>query len=677
MQTELFPTNESNQNAEQIAEQLRKADSAYYTTGNPIMEDAVYDALKEKIRRLDPDHTVLRTVGHKPNEMLALVKHTIPMGSQNKATNYEEFIAWAKTLPSTGTLCLSYKMDGGSIALDYVGGNLVRAATRGDGFQGEDITQNALKFKNCPKTGLRFNNVLFTGSIRAEILLSTEDWKTVDPDLESNPRNLAVGIARRKSGHQAEHITVCAFKAYQKNGEPLKPTESATYQALDEAGFKTPKNAAYDITWPKSDIPIWIQTHNTLDTIWEFIKEAEKQRSTLPFWIDGVIVSVDDIKNQLAMGETDQRPKGQIAVKFEPRCFKTTARDIILTVGHTGAIIPTLVFDPVRIDGTTVSNASLSNWNKIAELNIAIGDTINVYKAGDIIPQVMEVLERPPHRKPIPKPQKCPVCGGPAGHKTTVAGEQSAAIYCLNEDCPTKLPGKINRFITSLDIRGIGDEILEALINTKILKSPAELYTLRNNQTKLAQLPIGEKGITLGAKRAATIIEEIKSRRELTIAELLGSLGIDGLGKRRVILVQEAAPDKFDTLEKWMDGNLAHHATEAGLPNLGKTINEHLMKLAPLIQQFLANGVTIKQTTPPQPKAQNTKSFCLTGTLSKPRDHYIQLIQSKGHTYRDGVSKGLDYLVMADPSSASSKATKARKLGTQCISEAELLQILS
>lgn len=659
-----------------ITARIIKADEYYYTKGQSFIEDAVYDSLKERLHQLDPDHAQLKTVGHRPqNEMLALVTHKIPMGSQNKAATREEFMAWINTLPEKTLLCATHKMDGGSIALNYVNGILVRAATRGDGFTGEDITQNILKVRDLPKTGVKFDprnplggadgwvGLHFTGSIRAEVLLSTKDWKSVDPDLESNPRNLATGIARRKSGHQAEHLTLCAFKAFREDGSPLYPTEQDTILALQKQGFLIPDHRV-------SDDP---------SLIWEYIKSTEARRKNLPFWIDGIILSVDNIGTQTALGETNQRPKGQVAVKFEPRCHKTTARKVILTVGHTGAIIPTLEFDPVRIDGTTVTNATLSNWDKIETLDIALNDVINVYKAGDIIPQVMEVLERPANRIPITRPEKCPICGGIVGHKTTVAGEHSSAIYCHNHDCFAKLPGKIKRFVTSLDIKGLGDEIIDALVNTSEITSVADIYVLPARERAfgcLQNLAIGEKGITLGAKRAASIIVQIEARRELTIAELLGSLGIDGLGKRRVILIQEAASDKFDTLEKWLAGNLATHALEAGLPNLGKVINDQLQTLKPLIGQFLDHRVVIKSSTPPALKATGSKSFCLTGALSSPRDYYVQLIQAKGHTYKDGVSKGLDYLVMADPSSASSKAEKARKLGTTCISEIELMQIL-
>jgi len=663
-----------------IVARLQKADEDYYTNSQPLIEDAVYDDLKERLHQLDPNHPQLKVVGHRPqNEMLSPVTHKIPMGSQNKASSKDEFIRWAETFPKGTFFCVTQKMDGCSIALDYVNGTLVRAATRGDGFVGEDITQNALKFKDLPKTSVKFDrrNPLggadgwtgapFTGSIRAEILLSTEDWKAVDPNIESNPRNLAGGIARRKSGEDSERITLCAFKAYNEDGSPLYPTEQDTLMSLHKQGFRVPD--------------YWASEH--IDQIWQYHLQTEKERPNLPFWIDGLVVSVDNIADQLALGATDQKPKGQIAVKFAPRCFKTIARKVILTVGHTGAIIPTLVFDPVRIDGTTVTNASLANWDKIEALDIAINDVINVYKAGDIIPQVMEVLERPANRIPIPRPDKCPAClTGDTGHKQTIDGEHSAAICCLNENCSAKLPGKIKRFVTSLDIKGLGDEIIDALVQTDEVTSVADIYVLPARERGfgcLRHLRVGEKRITLGANRAAAIVAQIEAKRELTLAEFLGSLGINGLGKRRVALIQESAPDKFDTLDKWFAGNLVTYAFEAGLPNLAKNINDQLQALKPLIQQFLANNITIKNTmtsTSNTTPATGSKSFCLTGALSMPRDHYIQLIQARGHTYKDGVSKGLDYLVMADPNSTSSKAEKARKLGTQCIGEAELEQIL-
>jgi DNA ligase (NAD+) len=639
---------------EKLAEQIRAADIAYYNTGVAILEDATYDALKDQLKALDPSHELLRVVGAATSDtILSKAAHSIPMGSQNKAMDEVEFLAWANTLGGNPVLHASLKMDGGSVSLEYRNGSLVRAITRGDGLVGEDITANALRFKNVPKDGVRIpsTNDLFTGFVRAEIMLLAEEWKEADPDLLTNPRNLGNGISRRKNGEQSELLTVYAFRAHLADGAEICSTESEMSNYLEKMGF---------------NVAPW--NSGRIDEVWKFFSETHAKRPSLPFWIDGVVVKVDDIPAQKAFGERDQRPKGQIAIKFPARGVKTVLREVELTVGHTGAIIPTGKFDPVVIDGTTVTSALLCNWEIIRALDIAVGDTIEVYKAGDIIPKVAQVLHRPDDRQSIPEPTVCPVCGGLVGRKKSVHGEDSVNLYCLNDDCDAKLSGKIQRWIKSLNILGIGDEILLTLIDRGILNSPADLYTLHEFRAELENLGVGEKGIRLGERRADRILDEIEKKRELTLSEFLGSLGIDGLGKRRVQLIQEAVPGVLDNLEDWLAGTLENVADKAGVPNMGRSLSEAVIAKTDLIQAFLNNGVTLKATEK-KVVATDAKSFCFTGASSKPRKELVAMAEAAGHTVKSGVGVGLDYLVLADPDSNSSKAVKARKLGTQCISE--------
>jgi DNA ligase (NAD+) len=656
-----------NNHIEELANKIRNADLAYYNTGETLLEDAAYDALKDELQRLAPDHELLKTVGAAPPEMLAKVPHSIPMGSLDKAMNKDEFTAWIENKGlQHQLLTASLKMDGGSLSLEYKNGRLARAVTRGDGLVGEDITANAQQFKNCPQTGVKIEGKPFTGFVRAEIILLTEDWKKIDPDLVSNPRNRGNGIARRKDGEQASLLNIYAFRAHFEDGSTIAASEADMLAALTKAGFAV-------APWHRGNA----------NDAWNFYKENQLARPTLPYWIDGVVVKLDDIPTQTALGEHDQRPKGQIALKFPAEGAPTVLRSVELTVGHTGTIIPTGKFDPVQLGGTTVSSALLCNWEIIRALDIALGDTITVYKAGDIIPKIKEVTQRTANRIPIDQPATCPICGGPAGHKKNVHGEASTMLYCLNDDCPAKLSGKIDRYIRSLNILGIGDEVLDALCKqdetnpNPLLRSPAGLYLLKNYQKQLAGILMGGK-TRLGEKRAKKILDEIEAKRELTLAEFLGSLGIEGLGKRRVALIQEAVPGQLDTLDDWLAGKLGNPelAERAGVPNIGPILNEALIGKKHLIAEFLTNGVTIK-TTQKQNIRTDAKSFCFTGASSVPRKELQALVRSKGHIVKDDVSAGLTYLVLADPNSTSSKAVKARKLGTQCISETEFRDIMA
>ena len=647
----------------QIQDLIDRADHAYYTGGTgTLMEDAVYDGLKDELKVLAPDDVRLKRVGAPVPEagMLAKRTHTIPMGSQQKAMNREEFMAWVEGLPDgrSTLLMADLKADGGSVSFEFVEGALYRAITRGDGFVGEDITANARKFKGVPASVMSPQGQPFSGTIRAEVVLTVTDWKVADPELTSNPRNMATGIARRKDGTQAELLSVVAFRGYGVGGAELAATESQMKAIIGTMGFSTP-----------------LSVHGGCEDVWAFVNKVSGERGVLPYWIDGVVAKIEDLDEQREQGETDNRPKGQVAIKFEAQGGATTLRSVELTVGHTGAIIPTAKFDALAIGGTKVSSALLCNWDEIRALDVAVGDEVFVTKQGEIIPKIVRVVARPSCRVVIEEPTACPVCAGPIGRKTNVDGEATAMIFCLNDECDAKVTGKIKRWLTSLNILGIGDEVLEALCTQLGVTDAADLYTLRQRESDLAAVTTGS--VRLGEKRAAKIIEQIESTREISIEQFIGSLGVDGLGKRRVELIRQAVPGVMDTLEAWTSDTLVKHAEAAGVPKVAGKIAADLQRKRLLIEKLLANGVIVKASAVEAAPSDTAHSFCITGALSQPRGHYEQLIKAKGFAWKSDVSKGLTYLVMADPTSSSSKAEKARKLGTKTIGEDELNRLLS
>lgn len=648
---------------EALVARLKAADVAYFTTGEVLMDDLAYDNDKATLRQLCPDHPYLKQVGspveHTP---LQKVEHKIPMGSLDKAMTRDEFFKWvektAKALgvpPTELVLNATFKADGGSYSAEYNYGRLVRVLTRGDGKTGEDVTLNGQKFKGLPvKT-----NIPFHGLVRFEGVLHVDDWATIDPEQLSNPRNVANGLGRRKSAEQAEYITAYGFRLHNIDGTPAGgSTEYDGHQALATLGF----------------VPVPGCVHSNAYSIWEWVEEIGTQRKNLPFWIDGIVVTVNSRGQQVELGEATDCPRWAVAIKFPAETATTVIRSVEITVGHTGAIIPTAKFDTVRLGGTNVASALLCNWDLIEALDVAVGDTVEVYKAGEIIPRILRVTHRPADRKPIPRPTSCPVCGGPVGHKKTVDGEDSAIIYCLSDDCGAKVFGKLARFLQSLDIQGIGDEILAVLVRDWKIKTPGDLYRLIDKGSALWDLPLGAGRV--GA-RALTITKNLEAKKVLTLSELLGSLGIEGLGKRRVAIVQDKLPGEFDTIEDWLGGKLLVRAADAGLPNSAKRIHESIVRSAPVIRDLLEAGVTITAPVAKTPVKVGAKSFCMTGKLSKPREEWAKEIEAKGHVVKDSVAKGLDYLVMADPNSGSSKAQKAAKLGVRCIDEAGLASLLN
>lgn len=652
-----------------LEQQLAAAEAAYYNTGTALMEDAQYDALRAELTALAPDSPALTRVGAPPAAGASLQKrkHTIPMGSLDKAMNRDEWDAWVAKMAAAGhtRFTASLKMDGGSVSLEYRDGALVQAVTRGDGAVGEDITANVLRFRDVPTKGVTLDGRPFTGFVRGEIMLTHADWQKADPDQTSNPRNLGNGISRRKDGEQAELLTVYAFRAHLPDGTEISATEASMAAALTQMGFTV-------ANWH----------FGSAEELWAWFEEEGRERATLPYWIDGVVVKVDDIAGQRALGTSSGgNPRGQVAIKFPAVGAETEVESVELTVGHTGAVIPVAKLKPCQIGGVTVASVLLCNWSIIEALDVAVGDTVEVVRSGDVIPKVCRVVKRPKGRRPIAPPTRCPSCDGPVAKRANTGGDESTAFYCASATCPAQAAGKIARFIASLNILGIGDEVLAALIDQCGVKSAADLFVLSTLNTSADLGDIMLSNGVLGESRAERILAEIDKVRTLTLAEFLGSIGIDGLGKRRVTLIQAAVGGQLDTLDDWLNGKLAGLAEAAGVPNTGARISADVVAARPLIQQFLANGVIITAPKLAAAKAAPkgggaAKSFCITGTLTRGREEYVALIEAAGHTFKSSVAKGLDYLVIADPESTSGKAVKARKLGVQCIGEDRLNAIL-
>lgn len=650
---------------DQLRDLILKARSAYYNSGEPILSDAEYDSLEDELRGLVPDDPVLALVGAPvaTDSILTKARHARPMGSQNKVNSEAEFRGWLDRCGG-GAVYASLKGDGASAAAYYRDGRLAQAISRGDGLIGEDITANAIRFKGLPAWAG------FTGSVRFEVILTLEDWTRIDPSRSKNPRNAGSGIMGRKNGHQSDHLTAFAFDIDEaRDGEPVRfATESNKIERLRELGFRVMpgqrcEDAEQAIQWYQS---------------------IAAQRDKLEFWIDGVVMKLEDVGRQESLGVTAGRPKGQVAWKFDSAGAQTVLEDVLISGGHTGALIPTAQLRPVEIGGTTVSSASLANFDEIARLDVAIGDSVWLVKANDIIPKIIRVTDRPLGRRPIEVPTCCPFCGGEVGRRRTTSGEAGVILECRNPACEKKSSGKIIRWIASLDIQGIGDSVLEAMLDRFGIEDAAGLYALRDRVAELAELIINtEKSIRLGDKRAQAILDAIEATRSLTLAKFLGSLGIDHLGIRRVEMIIAAADGALDSLDDWRGGRLRDpaFAERAGVPNLGGPIQDGIDAMAPIIDRMLANGVEV---LPPQRDLPGNDSapglsVCISGKLPSGRHKadFAAPLAAAGMRLVDTVTRELDWLVLADPASTSSKAQKARQLGIEVISEDQLIERLA
>jgi DNA ligase (NAD+) len=678
----------------ELRNNIARHQQIYYNGGESPVADEIYDSWIAELKKLSPDDPLLKAVGAPvpADSALQKVAHRHHMGSLNNAMTPEEFLIWHEKMadawhgPSEIRYNVSFKMDGASAELVYENGELVQASTRGDGAVGEDITANVLRMQGVPRYAQftvdweKTDNTkvvhwkAFTGFVRGEIMLFNEEWKKLDPDQLSNPRNLGNGMARRKDGEGCEHLRFVAFRGFREDGTPLGASETEMLDELARLGFSPVHywgNASYDQV-----VEIHKAVNGEASTL-----EGIPGRPALPFEIDGLVVKVEDFGLQAQLGESSNRPKAQVAWKFPAQTADATLLSVEWTVGHTGALIPTANLSPVRIGGVTVSRALLCNMEEIARLGVEIGDIVEVARAGEVIPKIIRVSEKKLAGPAITAPEVCPVCGGPVGKRKGVKGEDGVHLYCLNPDCSAKQLGKIKTWIKKLDIQGLGDVYIEALYNAKgvhtgkrILETPADLYALRSRGFEYFERD-GE--MVISPKVAEKILTEIDKKRELSLSDFLGSLGIDGLGRRRVLLVQQALPGEFDTLADWTCGDLVTKADQIGLPNAAAGIYRQIEAAQPVIEGLLAAGVTIKQTTTEKPMAKSNKLvFVLTGKFSEKKEHYHNKIVVAGHAFTETYSKSVDFVVASDPASGSSKLKKAEKDGVPVISDAKLLAML-
>lgn len=643
---------------------IDRADSAYYRTGESRLRDNEYDALKSRLRTLAPDDERLTRVGppYAADEMGTKVKHRIPMGSlDNTDGGIDGLAAWwadmkAKLphLSAAPAVMMSHKVDGSSVVLDYEDGRLVRAATRGNGEVGEDITANAVQFQFVPTVLPE----LLTCSVRGEAVLHRADFeflmKDVPEDERSNPRNVGNGIIVRESGEQAQYITFVAFNL------SLSMDEQEKFKQLEALGF---------IAVPHRRV-------RTLAQATAFYEETLATRGGLPYDVDGMVAVLDRADYQAkfitADPKTQLRPKYARAIKFPAYTATTTVTGVVVTVGHNRVVVPTLSVAPVRIGaGITVDSVLVTNYDEIDRHDVAVGDEVEIMLAGDIIPNLSRVLKRPPDRKPITRPEKCPACG--AKTSRTSRGKEGANLYCTAKECSAAMIRKIGHWCGSsrkgIGILDLGDVMIQALWDAGLVKDPADLYTLTPDQ--LENVVMGS-GVRIGRSRAETIVRNIQDKKRLPLHLFLGGLGIDLLGTRRVLLLAKAADGWLNLLEQWLDdGHLAALDIEGmnGDDSVTrKALREGIDACRPLIKKLLSVGVValpIEDAKPQAAKGNGTvagKTFVFTGTRS-----LIKETEAAGGIVKDGISKGLDYLVQKDPASVSNKTKKALEYGIKVI----------
>lgn len=618
----------------ELEEKLRTASEAYYNSGTTVMSDEDFDSLKKELQEADPDNAFLKEVGAPvAAKHLQKVQHRIAMGSLTNCTRQGDkanpsFDEWHDKR-DRAEVCVMHKLDGSSIEVIYRDGKLVQAITRGDGFEGEDVTQNVRKFKNIPlQLATKWN-----GSVRGEAMLYRDEFAQYFKG-ESNPRNSANGTVRRSDGTLAQHLRFVAF-----DGDGEYKTHRQRLEALAGLGFE----------------PVWFRVLTKTEDVMEIHQEQGNSRDSLPYEIDGLVVKVNDCEAYEALGERDNRPKGGVAFKFEAMGGATKLLGIKLSIGHTGAIIPTADLAPIQIGGVTVTSALLNNYDEIERLGIAINDEVRVVRRGDVIPKVEGKAQEGKDRKAIKPPTECIACKS----KLEKVGVH---WMCKSENCTGKNFRLLKSWVTKRGILYLGDTILEELYDKYEVKEPQDLYKL--SVEKLTPVRVGN-GI-LGASNAKRIMEQIDASRDCPLNEFVGSLGIEFLGRRQAeIMIGQGV----DTLKKFLTLKAEELAKMEGFSGRKATaITVGLVKAARRMKALLDNGV--KVSNPSKPSANGGgklagRSVCFTGVRPS-KDEEAQFA-ALGGIVKSGVSKGLEYLVMANPSSMSNKAKKAREYGTKLI----------
>jgi len=614
-----------------------KYQDSYYS-GEAQISDEEFDLLWDELKVISPDSEVLKKVGTGHSvDGFPKAKHLIPMGSQDKASNPEEFSIWFKKR-SSKSFIVQYKMDGASLELQYKNGILTHAVTRGDGIIGDDITANARRMSGCIKK----LDISFTGGIRCEVIMTHNVWESKYPS-KANCRNAANGIMRRKDGEGCEDLNLIVYDAAAQGDDNFFDDELQKITWLKKRGFQTTET----------------KTFNTENEIISYRDEVSKKRESLPFDIDGLVVK--DIETDMS-DLRKARPEKQIAFKFELETAFSILREVIWS--ESGATYtPIGVVDPVRLAGTTVKRANLNNPDMIRSMGLKIGSKVSVVKRGEIIPKIEGLAPGSSSKKgeDITFPKACETCNS----KLVDAGTR---LYCPNLQCPKRLLHRLEKWVSVLDIRELGVKLLAQLFE-KNIRHIHEIYSLTADELSLYE--------RMGDLSAAKVIRHIQTKRELSLAAFVAGFDFEGIAEATIEKITLAG---FDTLEKLRAASAAELASVYRLGDItAALITEGLKECAQDMDAVLKTGI-ITIAPPPLEETQPLRgmSFCFTGELkSMKRGEAEEKIKALGAQAKATVVKGLSYLVTNDMSSGSSKNKKAIELGIKIINEDEFLDILN
>jgi DNA ligase (NAD+) len=655
----------------ELRELVRYHRQRYFQDDEPEISDAEFDELYRELEGLEAEFPELVTpdsptqqVGAAAATTFAEVPHVLPMLSLDNAFNLEDLLAWGKRIERQITDPVAFacepKMDGLAVSLLYEGGKLVRAATRGNGFVGEDVTPNVRTIKSVPKQ-LRGSDLPTRLEVRGEVFMPIKAFDELNrrqgdagARLFANPRNAAAGSLRQKDSQITADraLDIFCYQPGVKEGGPRLRSHMDTLDWLRDLGI--PVNPE-------------IKRFDALDDVYEFSERMLEQRHDLGYEIDGVVVKVDDLGQRDELGATSKAPRWAIAYKFPPEEKTTELRHIMVSIGRSGRATPFAQLEPVFVGGSTVSQATLHNEDEVARKDVRVGDTVIVRKAGDVIPEVVgPVLAK--RRKGLKKwkfPKDCPACGEPL-----VRAEGEAATNCVNVECPAQRWGRIVHFAAAMDIDGLGEERVRQFIDAGLLSDPADIYWL--DVERLVELE------RIGQKSAQQLVDNIQASKSEQLARLLVGLSAPNVGWATA---QDIARE-LKHLDRIVNASVEELTEVEGIgPIVAQSVHEFFARdrTRQLVEKLRRAGVNFEGPAPAAaPDVEQTltgRTFVLTGGLEDfTREGAQAEIEARGGKVTNSVSKKTSYVVVGE--NPGSKLAKAEQLGVPLLDEAAFGKLL-
>jgi len=648
-----------------LRQELEHYAKLYYEDDAPVISDYEYDMLMQKLRALEAEHpeyltadSISQRVGGKALEKFEQITHKVPLESLNDVFSYDELYSFGERMDNMLSESHSYtvepKIDGLSMSLEYENGVFVRGATRGDGLVGEDVTENLRTVRSLP---LRIINAPKRLIVRGEVYMSKAVFNELNTQREingeqllANPRNAAAGSMRQldpKVAASRKLDIICFNVQYSSDGEYSSHAQSL--DALKSFGFP-------------------VVEYTLCDTIGECLERIEylgEHRDELAYDMDGAVIKINSISQREVLGSTAKAPRWAVAYKYPPEKKESKVLDVVIQVGRTGVLTPKVIVEPVRLAGTTVSAATLHNQDNIDRLDLRIGDTVLLQKAGEIIPEVLSVnkSKRPDGTVPYVMPAFCPECGSPV-----VRDVDGAALRCTSPECPAQRLRNIAHFASreAMDIEGLGISVCESLINNGLVNSAADLYYL--DADEIAALD------RMGKKSAANLLSAIEKSKSAGLARLLCAFGIRQVGQKAA----KVLASHYSDLDALMSVDTESLTMIPDIGNITASFITEWFSLEQskhLIDKLREAGVDFTSHEQVKDERFAGLTFVLTGTLSRyTRDEASSIIESFGGKASSSVSKKTSYVLAGE--NAGSKLTKAESLGIKIISEEEFAELI-